>query len=88
MVRSTKQRQEDALRSIDRSRQAIAEHTNTQPYNWLTTKEAMAFLGVSKPTLLRGRRLGLYRTVHHTATRFFYDRRTLEPYLTPSEDPR
>lgn len=84
--RTTEQRKEDALRSIERSREAIAQQTNTHPTNWLTTKEAMAMLGISKPTLIRGRKMRLYKVVYHTNTRFFYDKRSLSKYVSPSTE--
>ena len=66
---------------IDRAKEAIAKANNTHPSNWLTAKEACELLGVSRPTLLAGRRSGKYNYVMHNGTRVYYDRRSIEEHL-------
>ena len=78
---STEQRQDYAHLGIDRAKEAIAKANNTHPSNWLTAKEACELLGVSRPTLLAGRRNGRYNYVMHNGTRVYYDRRSIEEYL-------
>ena len=79
------ERQHNVRTSIDKAKDAIANQTNTHPSNWLTAEEASALLGVSRPTLLSGRKMGKYRYVQHNGTRVYYDKRSLLQYLTPSE---
>lgn len=78
---SIQQRQDYAYLGIDRAKEAIAKANNTHPSNWLTAKEACELLGVSRPTLLAGRRSGKYNYVMHNGTRVYYDRRSIEEHL-------
>ncbi|MBF1389599.1 MAG: helix-turn-helix domain-containing protein [Porphyromonas sp.] len=80
---TTEQRQNNVTLSIDRVKEALAKAHNTHPSNWLTAKEACELLGISRPTLLAGRKKGKYTYVMHNGTRVYYDRRSLEEYLQP-----
>lgn len=71
---STEERRSYALLAIERAKEAIALETNTHPSNWLTGKEAMELLGISRPTLIQGRKKGKYRYVHYNKSRYYYDK--------------
>lgn len=62
---TTEQRQNNVTLSIDRVKEALAKAHNTHPSNWLTAKEACELLGISRPTLLAGRKKGKYTYVMH-----------------------
>lgn len=77
------QRRENAKKAVDRAKEAIGKKTNTHPSNWMTGREACKYLGISLPTLLKGRREGKYMYVNHNGSRVYYDKRSLEKHLTP-----
>ena len=78
---STEQRQEYARVSIARAKEALAREHNTHPSNWLTGKEVCDMLGISRPTLIAGRKSGKYVFAHHNHSRYYYDRRSIEANL-------
>ena len=82
---STEERRSYALLAIERAKEAIALETNTHPSNWLTGKEAMELLGISRPTLILGRKNRKYRYVHHNKSRYYYDKRSILEHLRGDE---
>ena len=55
---TTEERRVHQLTAMNRAKEALAEAHNTHPSNWLTGREACKLLGVSMPTLLKGRAMG------------------------------
>lgn len=78
---TTDERRAHQRTAISRAKEALAKAHNTHPDNWLTAREACAMLGVSMPTLLKGRNEGKYSVVHYNRSRYYYDRRSLEAVL-------
>lgn len=78
---TTEERRGHQLTAMNRAKEALAEAHNTHPSNWLTGREACKLLGVSMPTLLKGRAMGKYQFVHYNRSRYYYDRRSLEAVL-------
>ena len=78
---TTEERRAHQHIASNRAKEALAKAHNTHPENWLTAREACEFLGISMPTLLKGRNDGKYVVVHHNLSRYYYDRRSLEAVL-------